>query len=164
MTSAADAWGPLAPQASARCASTTAGTATRGSGTGTGAAAADEAARLFSALKACDLDALLGTVQAAVTQRDRLERAQLRYRAGDLRGEAALAAQSAVGRAVLEDLVDLLERTQGLANQEADTAPGVRLPPSVLKHRRQYLWGLAWDAVLELMNTGGDVLFLAAMS
>ena len=136
---------------------------------------------LVAALKACELDELLGTVQSAVAQRDQLLERQAAAAAATASSTApadlidssssttdapasgaaaqALSATASTTKAVMEDLVDQLERTQAIVNEEADAVPGVRLSPSVKKHQRQFLWGLAWDAVLELTNSIGDVLF-----
>ena len=121
-------------------------------------AADAEAEDTLKALKACDLDALLSTVRVLVRQRDELVIEKARSATTRII-PPSLGSRAATAKAVLEDLVDLLERSQRAANEEAGSVPGVRLSPSVLKHQRQFLWGLAWDAVLELVNSVGDVLF-----
>ena len=110
----------------------------------------DVAATLL-AMDAVDPDAVIEDMRA-------LSRARTALRAASKRG-AAERAEMADAQAVLVDALDTMHAAGAAVQEKADDA-GIDLSHGVAKQRRMLRYGEAFDAMLELLNEAGDVLFL----
>ena len=110
----------------------------------------DVAATLL-AMDAVDPDAVIEDMRA-------LSRARAALRAASKRG-AAERAEMADAQAVLVDALDTMHAAGAAVQEKADDA-GIDLSHGVAKQRRMLRYGEAFDAMLELLNEAGDVLFL----